>query len=221
MRLLNTLSIVLFVALASCSSEGDSKSQEGKVTSKEQTELELNIPDGIYSLSKEAHSLSWNASKINGSKHSGTISSTSGKMKIKEGKLLNGFLTIDMNSFTCTDLEGEDKTRFDSHLKSEDFLNVEKFPVAEVTIKSITSSNGEFYAAIDLFLHGKTVEYLAPVTINEVEVHEGVVSYEIKGELKINRTKHKITYGSSSFFKGLGDRAIKDEVFIGFNFTAI
>lgn len=221
MRLLNTISIALFVALASCSSEGESKSQEGEATSKEQTELALNIPDGKYSLIKEAPSLSWTASKINGSRHAGTISATSGKMKIEGGELLNGVLTIDMNSFTCTDLEGEDKAGFDSHLKSEDFLHVEKFPVAEVTIKSITSSNGKYFATIDLFLHGGTIEYVTPITINEVQVHEGVVGYEIKGELEVNRTKHKITYGSSSFFKGLGDRAIKDEVIIGFTFTAI
>ena len=30
-------------------------------------------------------------------------------------------LSLDMNTFTCTDLEGEDKQNFNEHLKSDAF----------------------------------------------------------------------------------------------------
>ena len=76
-------------------------------------------------------------------------------------------------------------------------------------------------ASIKLRLHGGTVSYTTPLKIKEVEFENGYKGYQIAGVLIVDRTKHKIIYGSGSFFDNLGDRAIKDEVSISFSFTAV
>lgn len=220
MKFYSTLIIAIAFALASCSN-GDSNADTSSEVAISQSQIELIIPDGLYSLVKEEPSIIWAAKKLNGSGHSGTISASNGKMKVEGGEITSGMLTLDMNTFTCTDLEGEDKEGFDSHLKSEDFLDVEKYPNADVKIDGLKTINGELVASIKLRLHGGTVSYTTPLKIKEVEFENGHKGYQIAGVLIVDRTKHKIIYGSGSFFDNLGDRAIKDEVSISFSFTAV
>ena len=221
MRLFNTLIVVLLLGLASCSNEGNSKPVESNTTKAQVKGATLNIPDGVYSLTKDNSVIVWTAKKLNGSGHEGTISTSNGKIKIEGGVLTSGMLTIDMNSFTCTDLEGEDKEKIDAHLKSDEFLDVDKFPVADVKIIGVKERGDELISSIQLYLHGGTVEYEAPITTKELKLEGGATAYEISGEFFIDRTKHKIIYGSGSFFDNLGDRAINDDVHLKFTFTAV
>tara|TARA_B100000683_G_C12279214_1_gene469185 strand:+ start:97 stop:759 length:663 start_codon:yes stop_codon:yes gene_type:complete len=211
---------VLFIALASCSTEGESSSNV-VLNNNSQEVASMIIPDGMYMLTKVESVIIWTAKKLNGSGHTGTISTTNGKMKVVDGDIKGGIMTIDMNTFTCTDLEGEDKEGFDSHLKSEDFLDVEKYPTSEIKIVSVSQQKDKLISKIKLHMHGTTVEYETPIAIKAKNLDDGTVAYEISGELEINRTKHKINYGSGSFFDNLGDRAINDNVHIKFLFTAV
>ena len=220
MKYLNSLIAVLFIALSSCSTEGESSSNV-LVENNSQEVASMIIPDGMYMLTKVESVIIWTAKKINGSGHTGTISTTNGKMKVMDGEIKGGIMTIDMNTFTCTDLEGEDKEGFESHLKSEDFLDVEKFPTSDIKIISVSQQEDKLISKIKLQMHGSTVEYETPILIKEKDLEDGTIAYEISGELEIDRTKHKINYGSGSFFDNLGDRAINDNVHIKFVFTAV
>ena len=220
MKYLNSLIAVLFIALSSCSTEGESSSNV-LVENNSQEVASMIIPDGMYMLTKVESVIIWTAKKINGSGHTGTISTTNGKMKVMDGEIKGGIMTIDMNTFTCTDLEGEDKEGFESHLKSEDFLDVEKFPTSDIKIISVSKQEDILISQIKLQMHGSTVEYETPILIKEKNLEDGTIAYEISGELEIDRTKHKINYGSGSFFDNLGDRAINDNVHIKFVFTAV
>ena len=219
MKYLYSFIAVLFIALASCSTEGESSNNDA-VEISSQEEASMIIPDGMYMLTKVESVIIWTAKKLNGSGHTGTISATNGKIKVVDGEIKGGMMTIDMNTFTCTDLEGEDKEGFDSHLKSEDFLDVEKYPTSDIKIISVSQNENELISKIKLHMHGSTVEYETPVSIKAKDKEDGTVTYEISGELEIDRTKHKINYGSGSFFDNLGDRAINDNVHIKFVFTA-
>ena len=220
MKYLYSFIAVLFIALVSCSTESESSSNV-LLENKSQEVKSMIIPDGIYMLTKVESVIIWTAKKLNGSGHSGTISTTNGKMKVVDGEIKGGMMTIDMNTFTCTDLEGEDKEGFDSHLKSEDFLDVEKFPTSDIKIISVSQQEDKLISRIKLLMHGSTVEYETPIAIKTKNLEDGTVAYEISGELEIDRTKHKINYGSGSFFDNLGDRAINDNVHIKFVFTAV
>ena len=70
-------------------------------------------------------------------------------------------------------------------------------------------------------MHGHDVQYETAITITHTELEDGSMTYVISGDLEIDRTKHKMIYGSGSFFDDLGDRAINDEVYIRFTFTAV
>ena len=220
MRLLNTLFVTLIVGLASCSSqdEGNDNKVESKKVKSEITEL--SIPDGNYSLTKIAPKVTWAAKKFTGSGHKGMIKATAGKIVVQNNNI-KGTVELDMNSFTCTDLKGEDKQNFDDHLKSADFLDIEVYPTSTVSISKITVENGNLKAYITLKMHGLEVEYKTTIDIKPSELKDGSMSYVISGDLKIDRTKHEMIYGSGSFFDDLGDRAINDEVYIKFIFTAV
>jgi len=220
MNYLYSFIAVLCIALASCSTEGESSSNV-VIENNSQEEASMIIPDGMYMLTKVESVIIWTAKKLNGSGHTGTISTTNGKMKVVDGELKGGMMTIDMNTFTCTDLEGKDKEGFDSHLKSEDFLDVEKFPTSDIKIISVSQQENKLISKIKLHMHGSTVEYETPIAIKAKDLENGTVAYEISGELEIDRTKHKINYGSGSFFDNLGDRAINDNVHIKFVFTVV
>ena len=220
MKLYSTLILSLALFISSCSN-GENKTEANTDTSSTSTDqVELIIPDGKYSLIKIQPTIKWEATKLNGSSHDGTISATQGKIKV-EGGVTSGMMTLDMNSFTCTDLDGEDRENFDSHLKSEDFLDVAQYPKADIKITGLKQMDGKHSASIKLFLHGGIVDYETPVKVKEVELEDGGKGYMIAGVLMVDRTKHKIIYGSGSFFDNLGDRAINDEVKISFSFTAI
>lgn len=58
----------------------------------------------------------------------------------------------------------------------------------------------------DLEIKGITEEVAFPA---QVAIKDGILA--AIGEIKVNRTKYNVRYGSASFFDGLGDRAIDDE----------
>ncbi len=220
MRFLNTLFAILIVGLASCSSEGEGTNNKVEPEGKTSVTHKILIPDGMYALTKIEPEVSWLAKKFTGTEHYGTIKAITGKMKVENGNI-NGAVELDMNTFTCTDLEGEDKQYFEEHLKSSDFLNVDVYPTSEVKILGVQGDNENLTASISLKMHGHIVLYKTKITIIHNELEDGTMTYLISGYLKIDRTKHKMIYGSGSFFDDLGDRAINDEVYIRFTFTAV
>jgi polyisoprenoid-binding protein YceI len=226
MNFYNLLIAGLVLVISSCSSEGTS-SNEDTNTEPTKTELQstivgdLGIPDGKYTLTKEKHTISWEATKITGSKHSGIIKAGNGKFKVEDGSISRGVLSFEMNSFEVTDITGEDKANFEGHLKSEDFLDIEKFPVARLVMNgSSIDKNGEMNLACSFDFHGVVVDYMVPFKVEQIK-RSGRFGYQINGKFIIDRTKHNITYGSGSVFDDLGDRVINDDVKIGFEFTAL
>ena len=88
MKFYNLLLAGLVLVVSSCSNEETSSNEDTKTGSTE-TELQsaivgdLGIPDGSYVLTKEKHSITWEASKITGSTHSGIIQAGNGKFKVE------------------------------------------------------------------------------------------------------------------------------------------
>ena len=224
MKFFNYLFVASILVLVSCSEGDDSENASAEEIVHKAgsgTAVSIDIPDGMYSLTKVKPNIVWTAKKISGSGHNGTISAVNGKFKVEGGGIVRGGLSLDMNTFTCTDLEGEDKQYFDEHIKSADFLDVEQFPTSEIKITGVKAKEDGLYANIHLQLHGGVVEYTSPVIFKAFELENGTQAYSISGEFFVDRTKHKIIYGSGSFFDNLGDKAINDEVLIKFTFTAV
>ena len=149
--------------------------------------------------------IKWTGNKIGGS-HNGEIKIKSGTLELKSGNIVKGSVVIDMNSITCTDIENEGvNKKLVDHLKSDDFFGVEKFPTATFTVtKAAKFSNGKANVSGNITIKGKTEP------VNFVVTKQNNV---YKTQLKVDRSKFDVRYGSNSFFDNLGDKAI-DNIFI-------
>lgn len=144
----------------------------------------------------------WTGTKVTG-KHFGTLPLKSSKVTEKDGKVTGGEFIIDITGMTVTDLEGEYKEKFLSHMKSPDFFEVEKWPTAKLVI---TKMDGKV-AHGQLTIKDKTNDVKIPYT------QKGNV---YQGTFKFDRTKYGMIYGSGNFFKNLGDKMIHNDVTLEF-----
>ncbi|NND07506.1 MAG: YceI family protein [Saprospiraceae bacterium] len=71
--------------------------------------------------------MNWTASKPTG-KHLGTVDIKQGEIAIDGEDVVGGIFTIDMTSLVPIDLEGEKKSKLESHLKSQDFFSIDQHP---------------------------------------------------------------------------------------------
>ena len=155
----------------------------------------------------DSSTIKWIGSKV-ASSHEGNVSISKGVLSIDHGTLVGGEIAIDMRTITNTDMEGRRKQKLESHLKNEDFFNVEAFPLAIIKITRSVKSKGNMYKILaDLTIKGIT----HPITF-EADVNINGANFLAKAKIKIDRTKWGIKYGSGSFFEDLGDKMILDEI---------
>ena len=146
--------------------------------------------------------INWVGKKVTG-QHNGTVNLKDGKLVFKGKKLAGGVFTVDMNSLTSTDLQGEWLGKLNGHLKSEDFFGTEKFPTAKLVFKTIAVKSANVYTVTaDLTIKGIT----KPVTFDLATTANSASS-----TFKVNRTKYDITYSSGTLLTTLADKAIDDE----------
>ena len=146
--------------------------------------------------------LTWVGSKITGS-HEGTIGLKSGYLTLDNNDLVGGEFVIDMTTIVCTDLSGKGKASIESHLKSDDFFSVDKFPNASLTILNVEKKNlGQYQVNANITIKGITQKIVFDAELEEKTA---------KAKLIIDRTLFGIIYKSGNFFEELADKAIYDE----------
>ena len=149
--------------------------------------------------------VTWTGNKIGGS-HQGGIKIKSGYLEFKNGHIVGGEVVMDMNSISNTDLTDEGyNQKLVGHLKSDDFFGVEKYPTSTFRVSKATQFiNGKATLSGVLTIKGKSENVVVDVT------QKGNV---YSAQLKVDRSKFDVRYGSNSFFDNLGDKAI-DDIFI-------
>ena len=152
--------------------------------------------------------LRWKATKVTGS-HEGPIKIKTASVELEKGLIKKGQFIVDMDTLSSDDMkEGKWRTKLIDHLKSDDFFSVKKFKTAVLNIKgSKALPNGDLKVKGSLIIKGvsKPVEFIAKKA-----------GPNFKGDLIFDRTHYNIKYGSSSFFKNLGDKVIHDDVKLSF-----
>ena len=152
----------------------------------------------------QASNLQWEAKKVVGAAHQGTLTFSSGEFTYKNNELIGASFVVDMNTLTVTDegMDAKGKAKLEEHLKSDDFFAVKKFPTATLVLKKVTKTQAGYKAEGDFTIKGIT----KPITVELLRTAvEGFASTVI-----INRTQYDVKYGSGSFFSNLGDKAIED-----------
>ena len=170
----------------------------------------------IYNIDTDQSSIFWIGRKITG-QHNGTIDIKNGYIEIDNGSIINGKLEIDMNSITVLDMSEKYNKKLESHLKDPDFFDVEKFQSSIFEIKN----SYDFFMIDNIVFEGDltikdiTTEKKVPAAIS---INDSIA--EAIGVIEIDRTLFGITYGSSSFFDGLADRAIDNKFTLKFKIIA-
>jgi polyisoprenoid-binding protein YceI len=169
-----------------------------------------------YNVQPELSNIVYVGKKVTG-EHTGTITLKSGKLILKDDQIVGGELVADMNSLTSTDIaDPELNAKYVKHMKSPDFFNTETHPETKLVIKSSKKGKKGLEVKGNLTMLGKT----KPITfiIDDLKKTENMVTG--KSKLTLNRTKWGLQYGSSSFIKGLGDKAIHDDFTLAVEITA-
>ncbi len=198
----------MLVASISCKKE-----QKNEAEAKEEVKVR-EAPASALSYAVDNNSLIyWTGKKPTG-QHSGTINLKGGDVKTENGKVLNGSFTIDMNSITVTDLEGDEKASLEGHLKGEGektedhFFNVAKFPTATFEITAVTETEEGTTIAGNLTIKGITKNVSFPASISADDNGVTITS----DVFTINRTEWGVNYASKSLFDNLGDKFINDDI---------
>jgi polyisoprenoid-binding protein YceI len=153
-------------------------------------------------LDKSQSQIEWLGTKVTG-KHNGTVPIKTADLKFKDGEIQNGVIVANLSDIKVTDMSGEWAKKFLVHIQGPDFFEIKKYPTAQFKINKVES--GYFYG--NLTIKGKThAEKVKYIKIKN--------TYE--GSLVFDRTKYDMIYGSGSFIKGLGDKAIHDDVQLKF-----
>jgi polyisoprenoid-binding protein YceI len=170
------------------------------------------IEKDVYVIDTSTSTITWKGAFVSGAKsHTGTIALKSGKGKFENATISTGEFVIDMT--TIKDNDGS--AQLETHLKSDDFFNVEQFPEAKFELLSFEPAKtaGEFTAKGKLTIRDVTKDFTFPIILTV----EGQNMIRATGKITFNRADYNVKYGSSSFFKGLGDKVIADKVELTLN----
>ncbi len=138
--------------------------------------------------------------------HTGGLQLKMGKFIFKDRKLIGGEFLIDMRAITNTDLSGDEQKELLDDLKSINFFEVRKFPMAKFEITKILplksdEYNSEVIGNITIKGIRKTISFPANVTTDDYKVNF------TSAKFSLNRQDFDIFYKSS-----LRDLLIKDQI---------
>lgn len=176
------------------------------------------IGDGEHQIDVGQSRLEWLGRNLL-SKHFGEIGLRNGLLRIQGGRIVSGRLSIDMTDIRCADLHGDAlHDILVTHLQSDDFFDVTRFPKAVFELASATpiASAGpgapNHRVVGNLTLRGVT----APV---EFAMTAGITpagKAAAQGSFSIDRTRWGVIYGSGKFFRRLAGHLVNDEIEIQF-----
>jgi len=192
--------------------------------------------DGVYNVEVSTSTLAWTGSKtfVEGYEDTGSIALSEGSLEVVDGRLAGGSFVVDMTTIqTVSTGLGSGSANLDKHLEREDFFSVEEYPEAMLVITDVvpaedftnmvdsdeeaeaSEEEGDTKEAWD----GVTYQVTGDLTIKGnthpvlfiAEVYEGEAGAVVaEANIRIDRSKYDVRYGSGSFFDDLGDKAIDD-----------
>lgn len=167
-----------------------------------------------YNVNVTDSKVTWKAYKVGG-EHAGTVGIENGRLVTDGDNLIGGSFSLNMASIAVTDLQGEYKGKLEGHLKSPDFFAVEEYTTASFLITNVVPQGDKQKVTGTIVIKNiaQEISFLA-----DVSVENGTIT--ASADMKIDRAKFNVRYGSGSFFDNLGDKVIYDEFDLSVNLVA-
>ena len=171
----------------------------------------LSLNKGDYAVEISTSKLIWTGKEVSTKQHNGTLNIKNGQIIISDKGLISGDIEIDMSSINTTDIKGRGKERLDGHLKSPDFFDVKRHPVAFLKFQGNEKHFSDGKLKFDGELTIKNISH--PISFfSTIENVNGKLS--ARAEVTFDRSLYNVRFGSGKFFDNLGDRLIYDEISI-------
>jgi len=202
--------LVAGLVMASCKSKGEA------AETTEATEVK-EAAGQSYTVITDASKVMWEGTKVTGA-HNGTVNIANGEVVMDGAKLTGGSFTIDMKSLEVLDLKDEGKGKLETHLKgsgeegTDDFFNVNKYPTAKFEMTKATQLTGNEDA--NYIVNGNLTikDVTKQISFRAMVQKAGDVINVTTPKFTIDRTEWGIKYGSATFFDGIKDKAINDNM---------
>lgn len=177
--------------------------------------------NGLLQVDSASSFLTWRGFKPGG-EHFGKLPVSSGEVSIVGETITGGNVVIAMNGIVVEDLQGEMAAQLKAHLENEDFFETATYPNARFELTDIPAEGLSIVGLKELKGNLTLKDVTKNITIPvESTTREQDGSYTIKSTtFRINRADWNVKYGSKSFFKGLGDNFIDDEIELSFVLVA-
>lgn len=169
-----------------------------------------------YTVDADKTQVTYVGKKVTG-QHTGLVKVKSGSLVFTGPELTGGEIIVDLNSMTVTDITDADTAqKFLGHMKSADFFDTAKYPDSKLVIKKTKMAGKDLEVTADLTMIGQT----KPVTFKVTDWKWSDKKVTGKTKVVVDRTQFGLKYGSTSFFKSLGDKAINNEFTLDIDFLA-
>lgn len=189
------ISLVLMAAffLASCGNNGST--DQGATTTEPGTSTadasDNNAKAVTYTINPENSTVRWegNVTGVKAYGHYGTIKIKEGTVTMKNDKVVDGNIVIDMNSINPQDSNFSDEnppSKLVGHLSTGDFFLTEEYPTATFSV----SNPGTNEVGGKLSIRGNT--NTESITLSNVETNSN--SMKAKGELVFNRQDYQVNW---------------------------
>ena len=121
-----------------------------------------------YILDNEKSTITWTGTNENLTTH-GEIKEINGKLFSRFGRIVDGFVEINLNNLLLSDdtkLDKENEEKLIKHLKSSEFLDTKNFPKAEYLIDKVVNENGNSFVRGQLILKDEAYGLNVPVKLS-------------------------------------------------------
>ncbi|MDA8431317.1 MAG: YceI family protein [Geobacteraceae bacterium] len=174
------------------------------------------VRDGVYRVDGEKSVVEWIGRNIN-NRHHGRITISSGEIVVSKGLPLSGSVVLDMNTITNLDLQDEGwRNMLLSHLKSEDFFDVARYPTASFTLRGAAPIAGSTAGTANLEIAGLLTvrDTTRSLCFAAMVVPQADGTLKAQAALDLDRTLWDVSYGSGKLYERLGMHLVNDLISI-------
>ncbi|MEM7107043.1 MAG: YceI family protein [Bacteroidota bacterium] len=189
MKKLTVLSLLAASVLVSCGPKTEGTDAE---VSEAKEVAETSLAAASFNVNTDNSKVTWIGSKPVG-KHNGYIPISDGSIKLEDGSIVGGSITINITGLVCEDLASDStmQAKLEGHLLSNDFFSAEEFPTAEFVITSV-----ETYSSEETIENKKEIDFeYKPASASEHIVASP--THKITGNLTMRGTTLSISFPAS------------------------